>query len=78
MISCYFVQALKRRITDAKEIMSNMDMQIKIWRAELLEAEIKIDCAPGDAMLVGGPDGHFQIWVYMYRGLRLIIPLKSA
>mgnify|MGYP001801329040 FL=1 len=65
MISCYFVQALKRRITDAKEIMSNMDMQIKIWRAELLEAEIKIDCAPGDAMLVGGPGGHFQIWVYM-------------
>lgn len=45
---------MKRRITEAKEVMNNMDMQIKVWRSELIEAEIQMDCAPGDAMMVGG------------------------
>ena len=43
---------MKRRITEAKEVMNNMDLQIKMWRSELVEAEIQIDCAPGNAMLV--------------------------
>ncbi|XP_067931165.1 uncharacterized protein [Watersipora subatra] len=45
-------QTMRRKITEAKEVMNDMDLHIKIWRSELMEAENQIDCAPGDAMLV--------------------------
>lgn len=43
---------MKKRITESKNVLSSMELQIKVWRSELGQAEIELLCAPGDAMMV--------------------------
>lgn len=48
----FIIQAMKRRISESKTLLRNMELQITVWRTELAESEIELVCAPGDALLV--------------------------
>lgn len=48
------LKAMEKSIADAKTVMKNMDIQNRIWRADMAECRARISTAAGDAVLAAG------------------------